>query len=481
MKNKDGSANLFVRYALLCLALLVLTACGDNDDSVSGGDNPEEDEVEQTVYAFKILTNLNTKQPGLYNFGSDGSAELVREFDGGGAIQGELGGITYFTATTNLEGRELWRTDGTSDGTYIIKDLFSGGYAGFVGNKGIIYKNALYFQGQSNAYQATALWKFVDESTGPEFVVNTRNSNIDHASPGQFLEYNGQLIFYSNVDDHASGTGSKVFAGLGTADNDQLIDSNVTWVDGFSADFALAFKGSLYFRASAGDYIDGGKGYVLYKSDGTPAGTQVFADINETLYSDSNADIRNLVSVGDYFVFRADNAADDNSDTVYRNTEIWASDGTQAGTRMIKDLYPGSTSISSLVSVGNTAFFVARKEGAATVDIWRTQGTEATTKMIHSSEDSAFLYVYDDQIIAVTGNNTDGYVVSSLNSATDVFTPQHTFSSSVDKGFVLGNRYFVLTDSDNEGWNELWSYQEGDNAYTQVKIDGDYAVGVSKH
>ena len=478
MKNIFRSGISLQRYITLCLSVSVLTACGDGTVSSS------VDNEQPATYTYSELVNLTSYDVGLYRFGSDGSAKLVRNIDHTGAVDamffGEINGITFFSTSTDTNGRELWRTDGTSDGTYMVQDVNPGTANGiFYGAEGIVFNNALYFGGLSQAYPGTALWTLVNESTGPEFVTNTRSSTSSNADPSDFLVYDGRLIFNALEDNGTGGTNHKVFVGTGTAGNDTLIDSTVSSNDGFSTDQALIFKGDLYFQGSAGLYADGGKGDVLYKSDGTQAGTEVLADINETIYLNSDARTGHLVSVGNYFVFPANDAADDDSNTTYDNSEIWVSDGTTAGTQVIKNLHPGTTHISSLVSTGTTAYFVAVAEGSSTFEIWRTQGTAATTEMIDGFEGETYLYSYGDQVIAVTSKAVGGYVVYQLNDATNDFAPLHTFSSPVDYAFALGDRIFVLID--NMGWKEVWSYNKGDSDFTKVTIGGDYNVGVNAH
>ncbi|MFC6327337.1 hypothetical protein [Alloalcanivorax gelatiniphagus] len=483
MKKAYCFAIPFVRYAALCLPLALLAACGGNDHNATGGAPPDTDRP--VTHAYRELLNLTSYDVGLYRFDVDGSAELVKDMDHTGVVDavmlGELNGITYFSASTDTEGRELWRTDGTRDGTYIVQDLAPGTASGLPGGGGIVYNRALYFSAVSPAYPGTGLWKLEDGQDSPEFVTNTRSASTDDADPSEFLAYDGQLLFYALKDDGAGGTDHKILIGTGKAENHELIDPAVASQDGFNTDSALLFQGDLYFQASAGSYGSGGLGNVLYKSDGTPEGTQVLADINETGDLDSDARIGKMVSIGSDFVFPANDAADDNSNSSHDNMEIWASDGTPAGTRMIKNLHPGSTTISSLVSNGVTAYFVARPEGSGTCEIWRTQGTAESTQMIGVYTDSADLYAHGDRVLAVTRASGEEYLVSLINGATHELTALRSFPGVVDYAFSLGARDFVLADSDPDGWKELWVYNGDDQTFTQVKVADDAAIGVNAH
>ena len=85
-----------------------------------------------------------------------------------------------------------------------------------------------------------------------------------------------------------------------------------------------AAGGSLYFSAE-----DASHGWELWKSDGTTAGTFMVKDIRP---GSRGSRPRSLTAVGGMLFFTADDGI--------HGWELWKSDGTQAGTVMVKDIWP---------------------------------------------------------------------------------------------------------------------------------------------
>src|SRR5205823_2224551 len=129
-------------------------------------------------------------------------------------------------------------------------------------------------------------------------------------------------------------------------------------------------NGILYFSGHDG-FVPGGHGSELWRSDGTTAGTVLVKDINPGGSSYPSL----LTPVNGTLFFRA-------SDGIH-GYELWKSDGTTAGTVMLKDINPGSASSypRGLTNVNGTLYFDAT--GAIPGDeLWKSDGTTAGTTLV---------------------------------------------------------------------------------------------------
>lgn len=104
----------------------------------------------------------------------------------------------------------------------------------------------------------------------------------------------------------------------------------------------------------------------LWKSDGTAAGTVLVKVITT-----SNIYPSDLTVVGDTLFFTATTSITDST------AKLWKSDGTAAGTVVVKDT---KDSPSNLTTLGNTLFFFTGYDGA--YRLWKSDGTDAGTTSI---------------------------------------------------------------------------------------------------
>lgn len=137
-------------------------------------------------------------------------------------------------------------------------------------------------------------------------------------------------------------------------------------------DRLTSVAGRLLFSAE-----DGMQGRELWRSDGTAAGTVLVKDIAPGPASSmEETSGRNLTAVlGSTLFFIADDLTS--------GAELWASDGTEAGTRRVRDIRPGirGAELEGLTVAGGRLFFSA-DDGTHGRELWVSDGTEAGTVLV---------------------------------------------------------------------------------------------------
>jgi ELWxxDGT repeat protein/uncharacterized repeat protein (TIGR03803 family) len=183
-----------------------------------------------------------------------------------------VGQDCYFSADDGIHGNELWKTDGTIPGTVLVKDINPGLNHGIGEGVAAEFNNRLYFSGVSPQTGAEA-WVSDGSAAGTSLLKDLMPGEPYPSSIEFGEDLDGWLYFFSsrviNSDDEESATvESDLWLTDGTTSNTMKLKS---FTRCGSCDYVhdyWSYNDRLYFFFNESTDRD-----ILYGSDGTTAGT----------------------------------------------------------------------------------------------------------------------------------------------------------------------------------------------------------------
>jgi trimeric autotransporter adhesin len=282
----------------------------------------------------------------------------------------------YFAANDGTNGYELWKSNGTAAGTVLVKNINPGinnSYPDSFTN----VNGTLYFRANDGT-NGEELWKSDGTAAGTVLVKNI-NPGINNSDPGYFTNVNGTLYFTAN--DGANGR--ELWKSNGTTAGTVLVKNINPGINNSDPDSFTNVNGTLYFTAN-----NGANGRELWKSNGTAAGTVMVAnlardpiDLGTGQLVPTSSDPGYLTNVNGTLYFSA-------TDTVFQRwstgEELYKSNGTSAGTVLVKDIVPGrgSSYPIDLTTVGGTVYFGVYI-ASGQWELWKSNGTAAGTVKVY--------------------------------------------------------------------------------------------------
>lgn len=174
-----------------------------------GDSDPNEFFIYNEKLYFQADDGVHARELWVTDGTSEGTQMLVELRPGDGFYGSsypnsfaEAGGILFFSADSGEDGndRELWKTNGTAEGTVRVKDIHptNGGLPEVI----TAFGNKVYFKARDDSGNGLELWYSDGTAEGTQKVVPPSGINYNPLRYTEyFVEFNGSLYFRADYDN----------------------------------------------------------------------------------------------------------------------------------------------------------------------------------------------------------------------------------------------------------------------------------------
>jgi len=344
---------------------------------------------------------------------------------------------SFVGADTNNINYEMFVSDGTESGTGLLKEINPNGTSYL--RSFYTFRNKVYFQASDGSFEGEKMWVTDGTENGTTVFKNIGFRKFyDNLNYPNVIDIDS-LHFIFSGDSSFSKT--NLYISDGTASGTFIIkDFNPTNLSGFNANaapgnFTKVANGKFVFTASTVPL-----GREVYATDGTNAGKFLLKNINP-----GNKDFLNFNDGFTYFHSDGQKAYFFANDSVH-GAELWVTDGTINGTRMVKDINPGSgnslKSLSNFATINGITYFIATNPLAGT-ELYKTDGTEAGTSIVmdyrvgtESGIGDYLLNLNNKLIFFGTNNGLQANILSLEANSTSPTALLNVFNSATPLSFI---------------------------------------------
>jgi len=383
---------------------------------------------------------------------------------GGNSCTGAVGPGLFFAASDGASGVELWKTNGTDAGTVCVKDINGAGSSSPFGLT--VFNGALYFLA-NDGVSGVELWKS-DGTIAGTVLVKDINPGPVGSSPFGFTVFKGindgaNGALYFAADDGTSGV--ELWKTDGTSVGTVRVKDINPAINpvGNSSPFGFTvFKGindgangALYFAAN-----DGSTGFELWKTNGTDAGTVLVKDINTGAVGSSPSGFTVFNGISDgangALYFSASDGA------LGSRFELWKTDGTGLGTVLVKN-WP-VTSFPSGFTVFSGALYFQADDGVSGLELWKSNGTLGGTVLVKDINPGAApsfpngFTVFNGALYFAANDGTSGVELWKTDGtlAGTVLVKDISPTDSNPSGLTVFNGALYFAADDGTSGVELW-------------------------
>lgn len=347
---------------------------------------------------FRAANGQNSSEVGLWKSdGTENGTVIVKNVDfstqpnfGNSYNFTPFNGSLYFTGgNTSLNNGtvdvELWKTDGTTQGTVRVRDLNPGGGSSNPNLLTVLNPTTLLFQANDGA-GGMELWKTDGTNAGTTNITNFQGNANTISWMKKFGNeiIMGQNLYYLGIP---FPIGNEIYKTNGEVGNNVLVTELRPDIYNGVDKYAVNALGTIFF---IGD--NGNTGWELFKTNGTAAGTVLVKDIKPGTQSSQIP--YQIAELGNHIYFA----------TNTNDSMLWKSDGTASGTQPIP-LPPGvvASNTNSYVTAANGLVYFYANQGQ-TWDLYATDGV-VTTKLLdcNASTSSLLSFASEKNFVAFNG------------------------------------------------------------------------------
>lgn len=324
--GKQDRARLLANFESGEVCTSLVTADGVCFFTVAGADGYRLWQTDGTPEGTKVVTT----QDGGHVLAEWGNVVIVN-------------GIAYCVVREEQASSTVWRSDGSTAGTWPLLEEAAGDDHELVGISYLTRIGGRLAFFVRSTYEGARL--FTSDGTVPG-TVELKNLGESGSTPLVSVDAAGLHLFYQGLTTEwyrSDGTEA------GTYPVVDLTELGAKLNTGSGNPFYQVAGPSVYFSAERAD-----TGYELWKAGPAAADCRLVRDINPGTGSSFPVEMA-----------EADGILYFNSSDGVHGAELWRSDGTEAGTRMVGDIVPGALGSfpSSIHPAGKRLYFVAERQG----------------------------------------------------------------------------------------------------------------------
>lgn len=400
--------------------------------------------MKKIIYCFLILCNtLQAQVEEFLPYGYSGEPVIVNN-------------KLVYSYYTPEYGTELWVTDGTSEGTQLLKDIITGsGSSNPSISKFHVIDNVLYFRCQNTPH---TIWR-TDGTPQGTYAHVTNNQIYD---PMAFMKTNGFIFFASKI---------------GGNDNMWRLWRMTSFPDS-EVPITHTFGGDVinYIRLSSMAVLNSTT--LIFGAHTNQNGMAIFGTTGPTtdlivdLYQGNNNTYNNYTQI-----FNPRNIDGKIYFTGFQEStgfEPWTTTGTASSTQLLKDIFVSNTVNSGSIpqqwtKAGGTIYFTAN-DGTNQRALWKTDGTTSGTQLVNPQNPINNVIMGVNNLVEFNNqlyfSRTDGgnhlFRTNGTDEGTVKITDTDIISSlSSVNTMIAGNKIFFTGFSPQFG-NELFMVDEND-------------------